>query len=139
LVGALQLAPTVVLFAAVAGALDSLAAGVGDGRAEDAALLAALAAHDALVRDPPRGVATGLLLAPPAALRAHLRRERLDRRRTALLDVRAGPARSRHQQWRAAARAAGVEARSGGPRGFPAALVPPDAAERLARGLAGTL
>jgi hypothetical protein len=139
LLGALQLAPTVVLLAAVAGALDSVASGVGDGRAEDEALTAALAAHDALVRDPPPGIAAGLLLTPPDALRAHLRRERLDRTRTALLDVQAGPVRSRHHQWRAAADAAGLASERGGPRGIPAALSPPEDAERLARALAPTL
>ena len=139
LLGALQLAPTVVLLAAVAGALDQLASAVGDGRAEDEAIAAALAAHDRLVRDPPPGIAAGLLLAGPDALQAHLRRERLDRRGTALLHVQAGPIRSRHHQWRAAADAAGLDSRSGGPRGLPAALAPPDDAERLARGLARTL
>ena len=137
--GALQLAPTVVLLAAVAGALDSLASPVGDGRAEAAALTAALAAHDRLARDPPPGVAAGLLLAPPGVLRAHLRRERLDARGAALLHVRSGPLRSRHHQWRAAAQAAGLAAQKGGPRGLPAALAPPDEAERIARGLAQTL
>jgi hypothetical protein len=139
LLGALQLAPTVVLLAAVAGALDSLASGVGDGRAEDEALTAALAAHDALVRDPPPGIAAGLLLTPPDALRAHLRRERLDPARAALLHVSAGPVRSRHHQWRAAADAAGLQTSNEGPRGLPTALAPPDAAERLARGLGRTL
>jgi len=137
--GALQLAPTVVLLAAVGGALDALASPAGDGRAEDAALSAALVAHDGLAREPPPGVATGLLLAPPDAVRAHLRRERLDPARTALLHVEAGRVRSRHHQWRAAAREAGLAAERAGPRGLPAALAPPDAAERLARGLARTL
>jgi hypothetical protein len=139
LLGALQLVPTVVLLAAVAGALDSLGSGLGDGRDEDAALVAALAVHDALVRDPSPGVAAGLLLAPPGALRSHLRRERLDSRRTALLHLRAGPVRSRHRQWRAAAAAARLPSHKGGPRGIPAALAAPDDAERLARGLARTL
>jgi hypothetical protein len=139
LLGALQLAPTVVLLAAVAGAVDSLASPPGDGRAEDDALTAALAAHDRLTRDPAPGNATGLLLAPPEALRAHLRRERLDPARTALLRVEAGPLRSRHHQWRAAAQAAGLQAERAGPRGLPAALAPPDEAERLARSLAQAL
>jgi hypothetical protein len=139
LLGALQLAPTVVLLAAVAGALDQLASPVGDGRAEDVAITAALAAHDRLVRDPPPGIAAGLLLAGPDALRAHLRRERLDRARTALLHVRAGPVSSRHHQWLAAAEAAGLEPHRGGPGGLPAALAPPGEAERLARALAQTL
>jgi hypothetical protein len=139
LLGALQLAPTVGLLAAVAGALDQVGSPVGGGRGEDAAIMAALAAHHSLVRDPPPGIAAGLLLAGPEALRAHLRRERLDRRRTALLHVVAGPVSSRHPQWRAAADAAGLAARRAGPRGLPAALAPPDDAERLARGLSATL
>ena len=53
--------------------------------------------------------------------------------------MRAGPIRSRHPQWRAAAAAAGLTAQKGGPRGVPAALAAPDDAERLARGLARTL
>jgi hypothetical protein len=139
LLGAVQLAPTVVLLIAVGGALDAAAAPVGDGRAEDAALAAALALHDGLVRDPPPGIAPGLLLAGPDALRAHLRRERLVRARTALLHVRPGDVRSRHPQWRAAARAAGLPAVRRGPRGLPAASAPPEYAERLARALAATL
>jgi hypothetical protein len=139
LLGALQLVPTVVLLAAVAGALDQFASPVGDGRAEDAAIAAAIAAHERLVREPPPGIAAGLLLAGPDGLRAHLRREGLDPRRTALLHVADGPVRSRHPQWRAAARAAGLIARRTGPRGLPAAVAPPADAERLARGLAATL
>jgi hypothetical protein len=137
--GVAQLIPTVVLLVAVAAALDAVAAQVGDGRDEDAALAAALELHDDLVRDPPPDVAPGLLLAGPDALRAHLRRERLDARRTALLHVRAGDVRSRHPQWLAAAAAAGVPARRRGPRGLPAALAPPEHAATLARALAGTL
>jgi hypothetical protein len=135
-IGIAQLVPTVVLLLAVGGALDAAVAPVGDGRAEDEALTAALALHDDLVRDPPARIAAGLLLAGPDALRAHLRRERLDPARTALLHVRAGDVRSRHPQWLAAARAAGVSARRGGPLGVPTALAPPEHAERLARALA---
>ncbi len=135
LLGAAQLVPTVVLLVAAAGALDAAAAPVGDGRAENEALAAALALHDALVREPPRGIAPGLLLAGPDALRAHLRRERLDGARTALLHVRAGDVRSRHPRWLAAAATAGLPARRRGPRGLPAALAPPEHAERLARAL----
>ncbi len=136
--GAAQLVPTVVLLVAVAVALDAAAAPLGDGRAEDAALAAALALHDELVREPPPGIAAGLLLAGPDALRAHRRRERLDPARTALLHVRAGDVRSRHPQWLAAADSAGLPARRGGPRGLPAAFAPPDAAGALARALAPT-
>jgi len=135
LLGALQLAPTIVLLAAATVALDSVIARPGDGGEETEALAAALAVHDALVRDPPPSVAPGLLLAGPDALRAHLRRERFDPSRTALLHVRAGEARSRHPQWRAAGETAGVAVRRGGPRGLPAAQAPPEHAEALARGL----
>jgi hypothetical protein len=121
-----------VLLVAAAGALDAAAAGVGDGREEDAALAAALALHAELVRDPPREIAPALLLAGPDALRAHLRRERLDPGRTALLHLRAGDVRSRHPQWLAAAQEAGLAARRRGPRGLPAALAPPEHAGRLA-------
>ena len=136
--GVAQLVPTVVLLVAAAVALDAAGAPAGDGRDEDAALAAALELHDDLVRDPPPGIAPGLLLAGPDALRAHLRRERLDARRTALLHVRAGDVRSRHPQWLAAAETAGLAARRRGPRGLPAALAPPEHAEALARGLAVT-
>jgi hypothetical protein len=135
LLGVAQLMPTVVLMVAVALAADAYFAAVGDGAAEDAALEAAIELHDALVRDPPPGLRPGLLLAGPEALRAHLRRERLDPRRTALLRVRAGDVRSRHPQWLAAAEAAGLPARKRGPRGLPAALAPPEHAEQLARAL----
>jgi hypothetical protein len=139
LLGAVQLAPTVVLLAAVAGAWDAAAAPRGDGTAEDAAVRAAIAAHGALVGEPPPGIAAGLVLGGPDARRAHLRRERPGARRTALLIVREGPLRSRHRQWRAAAVAAGLPVRRGGPGGLPTAEAPPPAAEPLARALAATL
>ena len=131
--------PTAILLAAVAGAWDAAAAPRGDGTAEDAAADAARAAYDALVRDPPPGLAAGLVLGGPDARRAHLRRERPGARRTALLIVADGPLRSRHRQWRAAAAAAGLPIRRGGPGGLPAAEAPPAAAEPLARALATTL
>ncbi len=139
LLGAVQLAPTVVLLAAVAAAWDEAVARRGDGIAEEDAVDAAVAAYDALVRDPPPGVAAGLLLGAPDARRAHLRRERPPARRTALLIVRDGPVRSRHRQWRAAADAAGLPARRGGPGGLPVIEAPGPAAEPLARALATTL
>jgi hypothetical protein len=135
LLGVAQLVPTIVLMVAVALALDAVFAPVGDGREEDAAIDAAIELHDGLVRDPPAGLAPGLLLAGPDALRAHLRRERLDPRRTTLLHVRAGDVRSRHPQWLAAAGAAGLPARRRGPHGLPAAVAPPEHAEELARAL----
>jgi hypothetical protein len=136
ILGIAQLVPTVVLLLAVGLALDAAVAPVGDGREEDEAVAAALALHDDLVREPPAGAAAGLLLAGPDALRAHLRRERLDPGRTALLHVRAGDVRSRHPQWLAAAATAGMPARRRGPRGLPTALAPPEHAEQLARALA---
>jgi len=139
LLGAAQLVPTVVLLVAVGAALDAAVAQVGDGRAEDAALAATLALHDDLARHPPPGIAAGLLLAGPDALRAHTRRERFDPARTALLHVRDGDVRSRHPQWLAAAAAAGIPARRRGPRGLPAALAPPEHAAALARALTSTL
>jgi hypothetical protein len=139
LLGAVQLVPTVVLLAAVAGAWDEAAAPRGDGAAEDAAVAAATAAYAALVGDPPPGIAAGLVLGGPDARRAHLRRERPGARRTALLVVRDGPLRSRHGQWRAAAAGAGLPVRRGGPGGLPTAEAPPAAAEPLARALATTI
>jgi hypothetical protein len=140
LLGALQLVPTVVLFVAAALALDAAVAPVGDGAPWDAALQSALATHEELAAAPAPGVAPGLVLAGPDALRSHLRREKADARRTALLHVAAAaPARSRHPQWRRAGAAAGVEMRGGGPGGLPAAVVPPGSAARVARGLAQVL
>jgi len=135
LLGIAQLVPTIVLMVAVALAADAIVAPVADGRDEDAAVAAALELYDALAREPASGVAAGLVLAGPEALRAHLRRERLEPRRTALLHVRAGDVRSRHPQWLEAAAAAGLPARHRGPRGLPAALAPPEHAEPLARAL----
>jgi hypothetical protein len=137
--GIAQLVPTVVLLLAVGGALDAAVAPVGDGHAEDEALTAALALHEELVREPAPGIAAGLLLGGPDALRSHLRRERLDRARTALLYVRDGELRSGHPQWLAAAAHAGLAARRRGPRGLPTALAPPAHAAALARALAQTL
>jgi hypothetical protein len=134
LLGAAQLAPTVILLVAAFVALDSLAA---EPAAADDPVTPALAAHDALVRHPPPGIAAGLLLGPPEAVRRHLRRERLDPRAAALLHVRPGRVRTRHHQWRAAA--AGLDVRRGGPRGVPAIEAPPEQAEPLARALGEVL
>jgi hypothetical protein len=139
LLGAAQLLPTVVLLVAATVALDSLMTAGGAGAEVAEAVAAALAAHDALVRDPAPGVAAGLVLGPPAAVRVHLRAERLDPRRTALLVVRAGPVRTRHHQWRTAAQAVGVAVRGGGPRGLPAVEAPPALAEPLSRALGGVV
>jgi hypothetical protein len=139
LLGAGQLVPTVVLLVAATVALDSLLSAPGDGAEEEAAVAAVLAAHEALGREPPPGVAAGLLLGGPDAVRLHLRGERLDPRRSALLLARPGPVRTRHHQWRAAAAAAGLAVRRGGPRGLPAAEAPPEAVEPLARALGGVV
>jgi hypothetical protein len=137
--GAAQLGPTVVLLVAATVALDSVIAAPGDGAEEERAVAAVLAAHEALVREPPPGIAAGLLLGAPDAVRAHLRREHLDPRRAALLFARSGPARTRHQQWRAAASAAGLQVRRGGSRGLPSIEAPAEDAERLARALDGVV
>jgi hypothetical protein len=140
LLGAAQLLPTALLIAAVGGALDAATAALGDGADEDAAVAAALALHEQLTRDPCAGLAAGLLLGPPDALRAHLRRERLRRDRAALLVLGgAGAVRSRHPQWRAAALAAGLAVARGGPRGLPTALAPAEHGGALARALARVL
>ena len=121
LLGALQLVPTVVLLVAAAVALDSRRA--GRRRAPwDAALPAALALHDELVATPAPGIAAGLLLAGPDALRATCGASGRPAR-TALLHVaatvtcaaatRSGAARPRRPAWRCGAAArAGCRRRS---------------------------
>ena len=109
---------------------------VGDGRAETAALAAALALHDALVRDPPRGHRARRCCSPgptrcaptcgaSGSTRPHGAAARARRRRP-----QPPPAVARR-----GAEAAGIARPPGGPRGLPAALAPPEHAEALARGL----
>jgi hypothetical protein len=80
--GAVQLAPTLALLAALAVAADAAASGPAP--SEDAAcrVAVALALFDELTREPPPGLAPALLLAgaghaEPRVLADHLRRERL--------------------------------------------------------------
>ena len=113
--GAIQLVPTVVLIAALAAALDIALSEFSPGAGPASAAAAALAVHEELASDP-SGLAAGLVLygagaSGPHALRAQLRRERPDRRRTVVLDL--GPCadgepawRSRHPQLRRAAQLA---------------------------------
>ena len=131
--------PTVVLLAAVAGALDQLASPLGDGaRAGRGARRRARRARPARARPGARR------RRGPVARRAR-RAPRAPAPRAARRAPHRAPARRRRAraepppQWRAAAQAAGLEAERSGPRGLPAALAPPEDAERLARGLAATL
>jgi hypothetical protein len=88
--GALQLVPTVALLGALGAALDAMAAGWSSEDAPGVAV--AIALHDELTRNPPRALAPALLLhgagaSGPQALRAHLRREKLNRRTAIVLAV----------------------------------------------------
>lgn len=91
-VGAPQFLPTLVLLLAAAAALDVALSVHGPGAGDAAAVAVALAVHDALVRDPPRHLSPGLLLAGageafPLGLRAHLRRERPRPAATVLVEI----------------------------------------------------
>jgi hypothetical protein len=113
--GALQLVPTVVLIAAPAAALDIALSDFSPGAGPASAAAVALAVHEELASEP-GPVAAGLLLygagaSGPHALRAQLRRERPDARRTVILEL--GPCaegepgwRTRHPQLRRAAQTA---------------------------------
>ena len=113
--GAVQLVPTVVLIAALAAALDIALSEFSPGADGASAAAVALAVHDELVREAPAALVPGLLLygagaSGPHALRAQLRRERLDPRRAVLLEL--GPCTggtpawtARHPQLRARGRA----------------------------------
>ena len=107
--------PTVVLIAALAAALDIALSEFSPGAGPASAAAVAIAVHEELAADP-GGLAAGLLLygagaSGPHALRAQLRRERADRRRTVVLEL--GPCaagepawRTRHPQLRRAAQLA---------------------------------
>jgi hypothetical protein len=123
--GAVQLAPTIALMAAVAAAADIALAGWSTGAGAHASAAAvALAVYDELVREPPRALAPALLLygGGPAGRRAHLRREKLD---AVLLEL--GPCAAgrpgwatRHPQLRAAAERAAAALGRPAPRRRPA-------------------
>jgi hypothetical protein len=110
--GAIQLVPTVVLIAALAAAIDIALSEHSPGAGPASAAAVALAVHEELAADPdalPVGVVLyGAGASRPHALRALLRRERADRRRTVVLEL--GPCtggepawRTRHPQLRRAA------------------------------------
>lgn len=93
--GIAQFVPTVALLVGLAGAGDAAASPLTPGANAGASGAAvALALHDALARRPPERLSPALLLygageAGPLALRAHLRRERLDPAATVLLELTA--------------------------------------------------
>jgi hypothetical protein len=113
--GVVQLVPTVVLIAALAAAVDIALSEFSPGAAPASAAAVALAVHEELAADA-GGLGAGLLLygagaAGPQALRAQLRREGTDGRRSVVLDI--GPCtegepwwRTRHPQLRRAAQLA---------------------------------
>jgi hypothetical protein len=91
--GVAQFVPTVGLLGALAAAGDIAASRVSPAAGDNGAGVGvALALHAELTRNPPAALAPGLLLSGageggPAAVRAHLRRERLDRARVVVLEV----------------------------------------------------
>ena len=125
--------PTVVLLVAATVALDALAA--PRRRADQTGVATALAAHDALAASPRRASRPGCCSARRTRVRAHLRRERRTRGRTALLIARPGPVRTRHHQWRAAGAAAGLPGGAAARAASAAVEAPAGDAERLVRAL----
>ena len=100
--GAVQLVPTVVLIGALAAALDIATSAFSPGADGAAAAAVALAVHDELAAEAPAALHTGLVLygagaSGPQALRAHLRRERANRRSTVLLEL--GPCAGGSPAW----------------------------------------
>ena len=101
--GAIQLVPTVVLIAALAAAVDIALSEHSPGAGPASAAAVALTVHEELAADP-EALPVGLVLygagaSGPHALRAQLRRERADRRRTVLLEL--GPCTGGEPAWRA--------------------------------------
>ncbi len=88
-----QFFPTVALLGALAAAGDIVVSPVSPGAGDNAAGAgAAVALHQELTRDPPDALTPALLLfgageGGPPAVRAHLRRERLDRARVVVLEL----------------------------------------------------
>jgi hypothetical protein len=106
--GVLQFAPTIFLLLALAAAGDVAVASSTSGGEAPAAVAVAL--HDELRRNPPERLAPALLL--HGALRAHLRREKPDRRSTVVLELGPGTGYgATHPQLRAAAERAGAAPR----------------------------
>jgi hypothetical protein len=117
-VGLAQFVPTIALLGALAAAGDVAVSPVSPGAGDNAAGVGvALTLHAELIRNPPDALAPALLLygageGGPAAVRAHLRREKLDRARVVVLEL--GPCgagapayASAHPQLRAACERAG--------------------------------
>jgi hypothetical protein len=115
--GVVQFVPTVGLLGALAAAGDVAVSPVSPGAGDNASgVAAAIALHDELRRNPPAGLDPALLLfgageGGPPAVRAHLRRERLDRARVVVLELgpccEGAPAyATAHPQLRAAAQRA---------------------------------
>jgi hypothetical protein len=92
-VGLAQFLPTVALLVALAAAGDIAVSDVSPGAGDNAAGVGvALALHDELTRNPPDALAPALLLSGAgeggaSAVRAHLRREKLDRARVVVLEL----------------------------------------------------
>jgi hypothetical protein len=92
-VGLAQFVPTIALLGALAAAGDVAVSPVSPGAGDNAAGVGvALALHAELIRNPPDALAPALLLygageGGPAAVRAHLRREKLDRARVVVLEL----------------------------------------------------
>ena len=91
--GLAQFVPTVALLGALAAAGDVAVSPVSPAAGDNAAGVGvAVALHHELTRNPPAALAPALLLygageGGPPAVRAHLRRERLDRTRVVLLEL----------------------------------------------------
>ena len=115
--GLIQFPPTVVLLLALAAAGDAAVSSLRSGSTAPAAVAVAL--HDELTRHPPDALSPALLLYGASesgreALRAHLRREKPDRREIVLLELGASDTptyATTHPQLRAAVEAAGGAAR----------------------------
>jgi hypothetical protein len=111
--GLLQFVPTIGLLLALAAAGDAAVADYVPGGESPPAVAVAL--HDELRRNPPDRLSPALLL--HGALRAHLRREKPDRRATVLVELGPGSGyASSHPKLRAAAAAAGAGERVRRPR-----------------------
>jgi hypothetical protein len=91
--GILQFVPTVALLGVLAAASDIAVSPLSPGAGDNAAGVGvAMTLHDELTRNPPAALAPALLLfgageTGPPAVRAHLRREKLDRTRVVVLEV----------------------------------------------------
>ena len=130
--GLAQFVPTIALLGALAAAGDIAVSPVSPGAGDNAAGVGvAVALHEELTCNPPAALAPALLLfgageGGPPAVRAHLRRERLDRTRVVVLEL--GPCgagapayATAHPQLRASCERAGDAAHAPLPRSTAAA------------------